>query len=149
MKLKKVHRVLQFDQECWMEPYNRMNTEFQKQAKNNFEKNFYNLMYNSVFGKTMENVQKQVHNTIVCGDESEKICKLIVSPLFAGCTLFFSSVSECTKSVWNWTSLFMLGWWFSISAKYWCTIFNAMSLRASTGLSVSSSILTQTASGWR
>lgn len=38
----------------------------------------------------MENVQKQVHNTIVCGDESEKICKLIVSPLFAGCTLFFN-----------------------------------------------------------
>lgn len=33
MKLKKVHRVLQFDQECWMEPYNRMNTEFQKQRE--------------------------------------------------------------------------------------------------------------------
>lgn len=51
MKLKKVQRVLQFDQECWMEPYNRMNTEFQKQAKNNFEENFYNLMNNSVLGK--------------------------------------------------------------------------------------------------
>ena len=89
MKLKKVHRVLQFDQECWMEPYNRMNTEFQKQAKNEFEKNFYNLMNNSVLAKTMENVQKQVHNTIVCRDEREKICKLIVSPLFGSCTLFF------------------------------------------------------------
>lgn len=99
MKLKKVHWVLQFDQKCWMEPYNRMNTEFQKQVK----KNFYNLMYNSVFGKTMENVQKQVHNTIVCGDESEKICKLIVSPFFAGCTLFFNHLvsfrmhKECVK----------------------------------------------------
>ena len=103
MKLNRVQRVLQFDQECWMEPYNRMNTEFQKQAKNNFEENFYNLMNNSVFGKTMENVQKQVHNTIVCGDESEKICKLIVSPLFAGCTLFFNHLvsfrmhKECVK----------------------------------------------------
>lgn len=101
MKLKKVHRVLQFDQECWMEPYNRMNTGFQKQAKNKFEKNFYNLMNNSVFGKTMENVQKQVR--IVCGDESEKICKLIVSLLFAGCTLFFNDLvsfrmhKECVK----------------------------------------------------
>lgn len=51
----------------------------------------------------MENVQKQVHNTIVCGDESEKICKLIVSPLFAGCTLFFNHLvsfrmpKECVK----------------------------------------------------
>ena len=51
----------------------------------------------------MENVQKQVHNTIVCGDESEKICKLIVSPLFAGSTLFFNHLvsfrmhKECVK----------------------------------------------------
>ena len=43
MQLKKVHRVLVFDQECWMETYIRMNTEFRKQAKNEFEKNFYNL----------------------------------------------------------------------------------------------------------
>ena len=47
MKLKKVHRTLEFDQECWMEPYIRMNTEFRKQATNDFEKNFYKLMDNS------------------------------------------------------------------------------------------------------
>ena len=44
MKLKRVHRVLEFEQECWMEPYIRMNTEFRKNAKSNFEKNFYKLM---------------------------------------------------------------------------------------------------------
>ena len=44
MKLKKVHRVLEFEQECWMEPYVRMNTECRKRAANDFEKNFYKLM---------------------------------------------------------------------------------------------------------
>ena len=51
MRLKKVHRVLEFDQEPWMEPYIRMNTQ------SDFETNFYRLMNNSVFGKTMSNVQ--------------------------------------------------------------------------------------------
>ena len=52
MRLKKVHRVIEFDQEPWMEPYIRMNTEFRKQAKSDFETDFYKLMNNSVFGKT-------------------------------------------------------------------------------------------------
>ena len=57
MRLKKVHRVIEFDQEPWMEPYIRMNTEFRKEAKSDFETDFYKLMNNSVFGKTMENVR--------------------------------------------------------------------------------------------
>ena len=50
MRLKTVHRVTEFDQEPWMEPYIRMNTEFRKQAKSDFETDFYKLMNNSVFG---------------------------------------------------------------------------------------------------
>ena len=57
MRLKKVHRVIEFDQEPRMEPYIRMNTEFCKQTKSDFETGFYKLMNNSVFGKMMENLR--------------------------------------------------------------------------------------------
>ena len=47
--MKKVHRVLELEQEFWMKPYIRMNPEFQKRATNDFEKDFYKLMNNLVF----------------------------------------------------------------------------------------------------
>ena len=86
MKITAVHRGISFYQSPWMEPYIRKNTELRKTAANNFEKDFFKLMNNSVFGKTIENIRKRQNIKII--DDRKKALKLSSRPNFDRCTIF-------------------------------------------------------------
>ena len=80
--LKKVHRVIQFEQSAWLKPYIMLNTTLRKAAKNEFEKDFFKLMNNSVFGKTMENIRN--HIDMKLATNQQKYLKYAMKPNFKG-----------------------------------------------------------------
>ena len=86
MKITAVHRGISFHQSPWMEPYIRKNTDLRKSATNSFEKDFFKLMNNSVFGKTIENIRKRQNILLV--DNRKTAIKLSSRPNFDRCTIF-------------------------------------------------------------
>ena len=80
MILKKVYRGITFYQSKWMEPYIRKNTDLRKLATNDSEKEFFKLMNNSVFGKTIENIRKR--QNVILIDNKDLTYKLSSKPNF-------------------------------------------------------------------
>ena len=95
LRVTKIHRVLKFIQKAWLKPYILMNTEKRMQATSEFEKNFYKLMINAFFGKTMENIRKRRHIDIV--SSPEKLRKLVAQPTFKCVTAFNEHLSAVER----------------------------------------------------
>ena len=91
---KKVHRVIQFNLEAWLKPYIDMNTKLRTEAKNDFEKDFFKLMNNAGFGKTMENVRK--HRDIKLVTTDKRRSQLVSEPNYHT-TKYFSENLMATE----------------------------------------------------
>ena len=91
LKLKKVHKEFQFNQEACLKPYIEMNAELRKKAKNDFEKDFFKIMNNVVFGKPMENVRKHRHIKLVTTDKRRN--KLVSEPNYHAIKCFSENLA--------------------------------------------------------
>ena len=86
LKITHIHRGIKFEESDWMKPYIDLNTRLRAEAKNEFEKDFFKLLNNSVYGKTMENIRNRVNVTLV--NSRKKAKKLTAKPNFKKCTIF-------------------------------------------------------------
>ena len=91
--LKKIHRVIEFKQSAWMKEYIDFNTRLRIAATNDFEKDFYKLMNNSVFRKTMENIRK--HRDIKLVNNIVDYLKQVMTPNFKSGNLLGIDLMSC------------------------------------------------------
>ena len=103
LKLTHIHRGIKFKESQWLKKYIALNTDLRTVAKNEFEKDFFKLMNNSVFGKTMENIRNRVDIKLV--NDKKQAEKLSAKPNFNHCTIFSEDLvaihMKKTKLVFN------------------------------------------------
>ena len=86
LKLTHIHRGIKFEESQWLEKYITLNTELRTTVENEFEKDFFKLMNNSVFGKTMENIRNRADIKLV--NDKKRAEKLSAKPNFNHCNIF-------------------------------------------------------------
>ena len=86
MILSKVHRILKFKQSDWLKKFVGFNTDKRKNASNNFEKDFFKLMVNSAFGKTMENLRKRICVELI--NNAKDYARCVSRPSFVSQKIF-------------------------------------------------------------
>ena len=103
LKITKIHRGIKFEESTWLKQYIDLNTNLRANANNEFEKDFFKLMNNSVFGKTMENIRNRVDIRLV--NSEKKAMKLAAKPNFKHCNIFDENLvaihMKKTKLVFN------------------------------------------------
>ena len=93
LRLDRIHRAIEFDQSSWLKTYIDFNTQLRMAATNGFEKDFFKLMNNSVFGKKMENIRK--HRNIGLVTTEEKYLHMVMKPNFKSGVLFGENLMGC------------------------------------------------------
>jgi len=86
MNFTKIHRGISFTEDAWLKPYIELNTKLRTEASSEYEKDFFKLMNNSVFGKTMENIRNRVDIRLRTDDKSAE--KLVSKPNYERTTIF-------------------------------------------------------------
>ncbi|XP_066916398.1 uncharacterized protein [Clytia hemisphaerica] len=90
MKLKSISRILTFKQSKWLKPYIEYNTIQRSRSTNDFEKDFFKLMNNSMFGKTMENMRKRRKVNLVTAPNSLR--RFVAQPSFKKLHIFHENL---------------------------------------------------------
>ncbi|XP_074604049.1 uncharacterized protein LOC141857450 [Brevipalpus obovatus] len=80
MKVEKCHRILSFREKAWIEPYVDLCTSRRQQATTNFQKDFWKLLVNSLFGKSIENKRKYCNVKVILNHN--ELSKNLKNPLF-------------------------------------------------------------------
>ena len=86
MTLSEIHRVIKFKQSNWLKEYIDLNTEKRMNAKNSFERGFFNVLVNSIYGKCMENIRKRINVKLV--NNSKDYARYVSKPNFISQKIF-------------------------------------------------------------
>ena len=97
MKVKKIHRIISFKQEAWLEKYINFNTDQRTQASSEFENDLWKLMNNAFYGKTMETIRGRVNVKIL--NTHEEARRMISKPIYKDHVVFNNDLIAVLNNV--------------------------------------------------